>query len=576
MFKEQDPSQFGISPEMISNAMDASFEALLDENFSEKGGMEGAVTKGIITSISDDFATVDVGMKSEGRIALREFGDVSDIKIGTEVDVYIENADDVHGTIRLSREKARREEAMSALETAHSANETVKGVIFGRVKGGFSVEVGGVLAFLPGSQVDARPIKDVTPLMNIELDFQIVKIDRKKSNVIVSRRAIMDEASRGDREELLKDMHEGKQVDGVVKNITDYGAFIDLGGIDGLLHITDIAWHRISHPSEVLNLGETIKVQVIRFNQETGRVSLGLKQLQNDPWQEVANNFPIGAKVKGQVTNITEYGAFVELGSGVEGLIHVSEMSWTRKNVHPGKILATSQEVEVMVLEIDGDKRRISLGYKQCQPNPWDAYASKNDVGSIVEGAVRSITDFGLFIGLNEEIDGLVHMSDISWDNAGEEALASFKKGDHVKAKILSVDADKERISLGIKQLEREENNTSSASTSVRKGGRVTGKITEITGDAVTVDLGEDIPGLIKRADLSLEKDKQDTALSNVGDDVTAQVARVSKKDGYIYLSIKALEIAEEKEAVAQYTSTNDGGATLGDALASALKSSEK
>ena len=575
IYKEIDPTQYGISADMLKKAMDTSFEALLDETFVDQGALEGTVSKGIITSIDDEYATVDVGLKSEGRIALREFGmvdKVASVKVGDQVDVFIENADDYRGELQLSREKARREEALTVLEKAHADAEKVKGIIFGRVKGGFSVDLQGVLAFLPGSQVDVRPIKDITPLMNVELDFQILKMDRKRGNLIVSRRAILDESRTEARDDLLEDMKEGKVLDGVVKNITDYGAFIDLGGVDGLLHITDIAWHRISHPSEVLNLGETIKVQVIRFNQETGRVSLGLKQLQDDPWKKVAETFPVGAKVTGKVTNITEYGAFVELDSGVEGLIHVSEMSWTRKNVHPGKIVSTSQEVTVMVLEIDADKRRISLGYKQCQENPWEQYATANVVGSVVEGTIRSITDFGIFIGLNEEIDGLIHMSDISWEKEGEEALADYKKGDVISAKILAVDPEKERISLGIKQLEKD--SVGEALTGFKKGEKVKGTITTIDGESITVDLTDGVTGTLKRADLSRDKAKQDTGAYNVGDEVEAQVMRVSKRDRQVGLSIKALEIAEEKEAVAQY-SGDAGGATLGDALADALKKSK-
>ncbi len=570
MFKEQDPAAFGVTPEMIEKAMSESFETLLDETFEEKRGLEGEVFKGIITAIDGDQAIVDIGMKSEGRIELREFGSadqIGEVKIGDAVDVYVENMDNVRGRLILSREKARREEVLDVLEKAHLANEKVKGVIFGRVKGGFTVDLQGVLAFLPGSQVDVRPIKDVTPLMNVEQELMIIKMDRARGNLIVSRRAIMDESRAEEREDLLKDIHEGKVLDGVVKNITDYGAFIDLGGLDGLLHITDIAWHRISHPSEVISLGETIKVQVIRFNEETGRVSLGLKQLHDDPWKEVADKFPIGAKVKGTVTNITEYGAFVELDQGVEGLIHVSEMSWTRKNIHPGKIVSTSEEVEVMVLEIDSNKRRISLGYKQCKENPWEAYASQAQVGTVVEGPVRSITDFGIFIALNEEIDGLIHMSDISWDKDGAEALADYKKGDTIKAKILAVDPEKERISLGVKQLEKDPNE----GTGVKKGSKVTGTITEINDNGLLVDLGDDVTGQIRVTDLGREKADQDLNRFNAGDEVTALVVRATKREGSIGLSIKALEVQEEKEAVAQY-SGESGAATLGDALGAALK----
>ncbi|MFT7144802.1 MAG: small subunit ribosomal protein S1 [Alphaproteobacteria bacterium] len=572
MFKEQNPADHGISPEMIETAMSESFESLLDASFTEKEGLEGSVFKGIVTAIDGDQAVIDIGMKSEGRIDLREFGSadqIAEIKIGDTVDVYVDNIDNYRGQTLLSREKARREEVLDVLEKAHADGEKIKGIIFGRVKGGFTVDLQGVLAFLPGSQVDMRPIKDITPLMNIEQELMIIKMDRKRGNLIVSRRAIMDESRSEEREDLLKEIHEGKVLDGVVKNITDYGAFIDLGGLDGLLHITDIAWHRINHPSEVITLGETVKVQVIRFNEETGRVSLGLKQLHDDPWKEVAAKFPIGTKVKGTVTNITEYGAFVELDPGVEGLIHVSEMSWTRKNIHPGKIVSTSQEVEVMVLEIDANKRRISLGYKQCKENPWEAYASTAKVDTVVEGAVRSITDFGIFIGLTEEIDGLIHMSDISWEKDGVEALADYKKGDMIKAKILAVDPEKERISLGIKQLEKD---PYEGVDNFNKGDKLAVKVTEINEDGLTVELEEGFTGTIRAVDLGREKAAQNVHAFKVGETLTALVTRVNKRTHTASLSVKALEFAEEKEAVAQYGAGDSGAATLGDAFAALKK----
>ena len=575
MLKKQDPATYGVTPEMIETAMNASFDALLDETFAERArGVSGEVVKGVITKIEGDYASVDVGMKSEGLVPLREFGSETDLSTGDEVEVFIEALDGRNDTVQLSREKARREEVLDGLEKSFNDTAHVKGVIFGRVKGGFTVDLQGVLAFLPSSQVDVRPIKDVTPLMNIDLDFVILKMDRLRGNLIVSRRAIMDESRSEARDEVLADMKEGKILEGVVKNITDYGAFIDLGGIDGLLHITDIAWHRINHPSEVLNLGEVIKVQVIRFNEETGRVSLGLKQMSDDPWMSVADKYTIGSKVKGIVTNITEYGAFIELDSGVEGLIHVSEMSWTRKNVHPGKILSTSQEVEVMVLEIDAGKRRISLGYKQCKENPWDDYASSHPVDEVVEGTIRSITDFGIFIGLSEDLDGLIHMSDISWDKAGEAALADYKKGDTITAKILSVDPEKERISLGIKQLT--DDPYKDMGKNVSKDAKVTGKITAVNDAGITVELEDGLEGFIKRADLARDKAKQDVNNFHEGDDVTAMVIRVNKRDRKATLSIKALEVAEEKEAVANYGGGDAGAATLGDALGDALKNAKK
>lgn len=568
-------NDYGISPELIAKSMDGSFEQMLDETFADHGSMEGNVVKGIVLSVDKDVVTVDIGMKAEGRIPLHEFlkpgDDAPSVKVGDSVDVFVDNLDDMHGAARLSREKACREEVMTQLEKAHADAEPVKGIIFGRVKGGFTVDVSGVLAFLPGSQVDVRPIKDMGYLMNTLQDFMIVKIDRKRGNLIVSRRAVMDEHRSEARDELLENMKEGMEVEGVVKNITDYGAFIDLGGVDGLLHITDIAWHRINHPSEIISVGQVLKMKVIRFDENTKRVSLGLKQLQDDPWSTVNESFPIGKKVKGTVTNITEYGAFVELAPGIEGLIHVSEMSWTRKNVHPGKIVSTSQEVEVIVLEIDPNKRRISLGLKQCQENPWQAYADSHPEDTVVEGAVRSITDFGIFIGLNEEIDGLIHMSDISWEKSGEEALRDYKKGDMIKAKVLSLDPEKERISLGIKQLESDP--FSDAVGNYKKGDKVTAKVLEISDNGLTVELATDVTGFIKRMDLSLEKSECDTANFKEGDSVEAQVTSVSKKDRRINLSIKAQQISEEKAAVAEYASSDEGeGSALADALGAALK----
>ena len=566
----------GISPDMIQKALSENFEDMLDGAMGKGDTLVGQVVKGIIIGIENDTVIVDIGMKAEGRIPAKEFMEPgkSEVTIteGDTVQVYVESLDDVHGEAQLSREKARREASLDVLEKAHTSGERVKGIIFGRVKGGFMVDVQGALAFLPGSQVDVRPVRDMNPLMHTDLEFMILKMDRKRGNIIVSRRAILDESRAEARDELLKDMKEGKVVDGVVKNITDYGAFIDMGGVDGLLHITDIAWHRINHPSEVLSVGQNIKVQVIRFNEDTKRVSLGLKQLQNDPWQGVEERFAIGSKVKGTITNITDYGAFVELAPGVEGLIHVSEMSWTRKNVHPGKLVSTSQEVEVLVLEIDRDKRRISLGLKQVQANPWEAFASKHPVGSIVEGVVRNVTDFGVFIGLNEEIDGLVHMSDVSWDKAGEEALTEFKKGDKVQAKVLSIDADKERVSLGIKQLT--EGSSSASSGGARKGEVVEGKITAVSDDSLTVELEGGATGTIAARDLSRSRENQNTSKFNVGDTISAQVIKSDKKSGII-LSVKALEIAEEKEAVKAYTASESskGSASLGDVLGAALGS---
>ena len=567
----------GVNPDMIKKAMSEDFASMLDETFSAETPVEGSVVKGIVISIENDIVIIDIGMKAEGRVSLKEFTDAATnevkVKAGDEVEVYLDALDDQHGEANISREKAKREESLGQLEKAFEAEERVTGIIFGRVKGGFTVDVQGALAFLPGSQVDIRPVRDMNPLMHTPLEFQILKMDRKRGNIIVSRRAIMDESRAEARDELLKDMTEGKVLEGVVKNITDYGAFIDMGGIDGLLHITDIAWHRISHPSEVLHVGQVMQVKVIRFNDETKRVSLGLKQLTDDPWTKVDDQFPLGAKVKGTVTNITDYGAFVELAPGIEGLIHVSEMSWTRKNVHPGKILSTSQEVEVMVLEIDRDKRRISLGLKQCQSNPWDAFASTHPEGTEVEGVVRNITDFGIFIGLTEEIDGLIHMSDLAWDKSGEEALKDFKKGDAIKAKVLSIDTDKERISLGVKQLSED---PMAGKESVKKGSTVSAKITDITADALTVELEDGSTGTIVTRDISRDRDAQNTSRFAVGDSVSAKVVKVDSRTRAVTLSIKALEAAEEKEAVKAYAGGDNGAGSLGDVLSEALGSTTK
>ncbi len=455
------------------------FEALLAESYSDNPASEGSVVKGRVVAIENDFAIIDVGMKTEGKIATKEFaqpGKASELKVGDTVEVYLERIENALGEAVLSRDKARREEAWTSLEAMSTKNERVDGVIFGRVKGGFTVDLGGAVAFLPGSQVDVRPIRDVGPLMNVSQPFQILKMDRRRGNIVVSRRAIMEETRAEQRSELVQNLAEGQVADGVVKNITDYGAFVDLGGIDGLLHVTDIAWKRVNHPSDVLHVGQTVKVQIIRINPETQRISLGMKQLDKDPWEVVAERYPIGSRVKGKVTNITDYGAFIELEDGIEGLVHVSEMSWTKKNVHPGKILSTSEQVEVQVLEIDASKRRISLGLKQTQNNPWETFHQKYPNGSEVEGEIKNITEFGLFVGLDGDVDGMVHLSDIDWKRSGEEAIKDFKKGDRVKAKVLDVDREKERISLGIKQLSGD---PIASVAGVKKGDTVTCEVLE-------------------------------------------------------------------------------------------------
>ena len=548
------------------------FESLLAESYSDNPASEGSVVKGRVVNIENDFAIIDVGLKTEGKIAVKEFaqpGKASELKVGDTVEVYLERIENAMGEAVLSRDKARREEAWTRLEQMSNANERVEGVIFGRVKGGFTVDLGGAVAFLPGSQVDVRPIRDVGPLMNVPQPFQILKMDRRRGNIVVSRRAIMEETRAEQRSELVQNLAEGQVVEGVVKNITDYGAFVDLGGIDGLLHVTDIAWKRVNHPSDVLHVGQTVKVQIIRINPETQRISLGMKQLDKDPWEVVTERYPIGAKVKGKVTNITDYGAFVELEDGIEGLIHVSEMSWTKKNVHPGKILSTSEAVEVQVLDIDSAKRRISLGLKQTQKNPWEAFADKYPPGTDVEGEIKNITEFGLFIGLDGDVDGMVHLSDIDWKRSGEEAIKDFKKGDRVKARVLDVDREKERISLGIKQLGSD---PLASAAGIKKGDTVTCEVLKVEENGLEVKVaGTDMTAYVKRADLARDRAEQRPERFAVGEKFDAKVTIFDQKARKMNVSIKALEIAEEKEAVAQYGSS-DSGASLGDILGAALK----
>ncbi len=549
-------------PEMTEN-----FADLLNEQFGENGIL-GTVVKGTIVRITDDYVTVDVGLKSEGNIPVREFGTNPELKVGDVVEVLVDRYEDRDGNIVLSREKARREEVWVDLEKSMNAGERVNGIIFGRVKGGFTVDLNGAIAFLPGSQIDIRPIRDITPLMGISQPFQILKMDKVRGNIVVSRRVVLEETRAEARAELIDGIKEGATLDGVVKNITDYGAFIDLGGVDGLLHVTDISWKRINHPAEVLTVGQNVKVQVIRFNEDTQRISLGMKQLENDPWQAVAEKYKVDEVYKGKVTNITDYGAFVELEDGIEGLVHVSEMSWTRKNVHPGKIVSTSEEVEVKVLEVDADKRRISLGIKQCQPNPWAAYVEEHPVGSVITGKIKNITEFGLFIGLTDEIDGMIHLSDISWEKSGEEAVKDYTKGQEIEAKIIDVDVEKERISLGIKQLS--EDSVTQALSNIKKGDTVKAVVKEVDDKGITVEV-EGLNAVIKKADLSKEKALQNPANFNAGDTVEAKVTSVDKKNVKIGLSIKALEVEEEKKVLEEYSNTS-GGSSLGEALGEALK----
>jgi small subunit ribosomal protein S1 len=548
-----------------------NFADLLAESFSESTSVEGSVVRGTIIAIESDNAIIDVGLKSEGRIPLKEFtapGQDPELQVGDTVEVYVERMEDKDGQALLSREKARREEAWVILERAFEAQERVTGVIFGRVKGGFTVDLSGATAFLPGSQVDIRPINDVSALMGAPQPFQILKIDRRRGNIVVSRRAVLEESRAEARSELVSNLVEGQILKGVVKNITDYGAFVDLGGVDGLLHVTDIAWRRINHPSEALTVGQTVDVQVIRFNQETQRISLGMKQLQSDPWENAVDKFKTGTRLSGRVTNITDYGAFVELDDGVEGLVHVSEMSWTKKNVHPGKIVSTSQEVEVVVLDVDLTKRRISLGLKQATDNPWAEFETNIKIGDVIEGEINNITEFGLFVGLTEEIDGLVHLSDISWSSSNEDVLEGFNKGDKVEAKILDIDLEKERISLGIKQLTS--NPVADAVEKVRKGDAVTCIITAVTEQGLEVRVGDTLSGFIRRGDLARDRSDQRVERFAVGEKVDAVISQIDNKNNKLTLSIKAREMAEEKQAMAEFGSS-DSGASLGDILGAAL-----
>ena len=550
------------------------FAAMLEESFTQGSPQEGTVVKGKIVGIEKDMAVIDVGAKTEGRVALREFaapGRQSDLKVGDDVEVYLERVENALGEAVLSRDKARREESWGKLEKAFNDNQKVSGTIFNQVKGGFTVDLDGAVAFLPRSQVDIRPIRDVTPLMNSPQQFQILKMDRRRGNIVVSRRTVLEETRAEQRQELVQNLEEGQVIDGVVKNITDYGAFVDLGGIDGLLHVTDIAWRRVNHPTEVLNIGQQVKVKIIKINHETHRISLGMKQLLDDPWQGIEAKYPVGARYKGRVTNITDYGAFVELEPGIEGLIHVSEMSWTKKNVHPGKIVSTSQEVEVQILEVDPVKRRISLGLKQTMRNPWEVFVEKHPPGSTVEGEVKNKTEFGLFLGLDGDVDGMVHLSDLDWKRPGEQVIDDYKKGDMVQAQVLDVDVEKERISLGIKQLAGDPM-ASGAAGELKKGSVVTCEVTAINDGGLEVKIVDtDLAAFIKRNDLARDRAEQRPERFAVGQKVDARVTQFDRKTHKVAVSIKALEVAEEKEAMAQYGSA-DSGASLGDILGAALK----
>src|SRR4051812_35965312 len=551
------------------------FAAMLEQSFETQSPQEGAVIKGTIVAIENDFAMVDVGLKTEGRISLKEFampGIPADIKVGDTVEVYLERVENALGEAVLSRDKARREESWVKLEKAFNDVTRVTGVIFGRVKGGFTVDLDGAVAFLPGSQVDVRPMRDVGPLMNQPQLFQILKMDRRRGNIVVSRRAVLEERRAEERTSLVASLQEKQIVEGVVKNITDYGAFVDLGGVDGLLHVTDIAWRRVSHPTEVLQVGQTVTVQIIKINHDTQRISLGMKQLQTDPWEGVAAKYPVGVQFKGKVTNVTDYGAFVELEPGVEGLVHVSEMSWVKKNVHPNKIVSPGQDVEVMVLEVDSNKRRISLGLKQCMENPWNAFAEAHPAGDVLEGEIRNITEFGLFVGLPGDIDGMVHLSDLSWDKAGDEAVKDFQKGQNVQVKLLDVDAEKDRISPGVKQLSADPRGKMSA---LKKGAVVTVTVSEVLEGGLEVTLEGGARPYIRRSDLARDRADQRPERFGVGDKIDALITSSDKSGRRIGLSVKAREMAEEKEAVAQYGSS-DSGASLGDILGAALSRAQK
>ncbi len=557
------------------NPSKEDFAAMLDETLADDIAYEGNVMRGKVVGLEKEFAIVDVGLKMEGRVPLKEFavaGKPANLAVGDEVEVYLERVENALGEAVLSRDKARREESWVRLEKQFEAGEKVTGVIFSRVKGGFTVDLDGAVAFLPGSQVDIRPVRDIGPLMHQEQPFQILKMDRRRGNIVVSRRSVLEETRAEQRADIVSRLAEGQVIDGVVKNITDYGAFIDLGGIDGLLHVTDMAWRRVNHPSEIVNVGDTVKVQIIRINSETQRISLGMKQLQDDPWNGIEAKYPVGGRFSGTVTNIADYGAFVELEPGVEGLIHVSEMSWTKKNIHPGKIVSTSQEVQVQILEVDPQKRRISLGLKQTQDNPWDAFLAEHPKGTEVEGPIRNITEFGLFIGLEQGVDGMVHLSDLDWNRAGDDVIKEYNKGDNVRAVVLDVDPEKERISLGIKQLGGDPLDTIAK---YKKGDPVTCEVIQVQENGIEVKIADtDLTSFVRRSDLSRDRSEQRPERFNVGDKIDASVITVDRTARRIGVSVKALEIAEEKQAVEQYGSS-DSGASLGDILGAAMKQRE-
>ncbi len=560
--------------------MSESFAELFEESLQTIDMKPGTIVTGVVIDIDQDWVTVHAGLKSEGVIPsvqfLNEKGELN-LSIGDEVQVALETVEDGFGETRLSREKAKRAESWKVLEAAHEAEEVIMGVINGKVKGGFTVDVAGIRAFLPGSLVDVRPVRDTAHLEGKELDFKVIKLDQKRNNVVVSRRAVMEQANSEERDELLSTLQEGMAVKGVVKNLTDYGSFIDLGGVDGLLHITDMAWKRIKHPSEILNVGDEIDVKVLKFDRERNRVSLGLKQLGEDPWAEITNRYPEGAKVKAKITNLTDYGCFAEIEEGVEGLVHVSEMDWTNKNIHPSKVVNLGDEVDVMILDIDEDRRRISLGIKQCQENPWDAFSSQFEKGDKISGKIKSITDFGIFIGLDGGIDGLVHLSDISWNEPGEEAVRKFKKGDEIETVVLAIDPERERISLGVKQLDTDP--FSAYVLENDKGSIIKGTVKSVDAKEAIITLADDVEATLKASEISRDKVEDARNALKEGEEVEAKITNVDRKNRTILLSIKSKDIADEKDAIKEHSQKSAEAAapaTIGDLIKAQIKSQEK
>ncbi|MEC6795709.1 MULTISPECIES: 30S ribosomal protein S1 [Photobacterium] len=554
--------------------MTESFAQLFEESLNQVETRPGAIVKGTVIAIENGYVLVDAGLKSESSIPAEEFKNAAgelEIEVGAQVDVALDAIEDGFGETKLSREKAKRHEAWIQLEKAYEDAETVVGIINGKVKGGFTVELNGIRAFLPGSLVDVRPVRDTAHLENKELEFKVIKLDQKRNNVVVSRRAVIESENSVERDELLASLQEGMEVKGIVKNLTDYGAFVDLGGVDGLLHITDMAWKRVKHPSEIVNVGDEINVKVLKFDRERTRVSLGLKQLGEDPWVAIAKRYPESTKLTGRVTNLTDYGCFVEIEEGVEGLVHVSEMDWTNKNIHPSKVVNVGDEVEVMVLDIDEERRRISLGLKQCKANPWQSFAEMQAKGDKVTGKIKSITDFGIFIGLEGGIDGLVHLSDISWNVSGEDAVRDFKKGDEISAVVLAVDAERERISLGVKQIEEDPFNSFVADT--KKGALVTGKVIAVDAKGATVELAEGVEGYLRASEASVDRVEDATLILAVGDAIESKFTGVDRKNRVINLSVRAKDVAEEQEAMATLNKADD--AAFGNAMADAFKAAK-